>query len=126
MAEKICIKIPVLRLHSIPSMGPSQPIDGHRNSFRRASMDHRWPSMRFELSPSAWGQLRSIFGLNISNFNLLSFPFEPEQAFSSLDHLYRTLVLELFEKVEKPGKIAIVRMKMRRNQASIAEKTICL
>ena len=56
------------------------PIDGHRNFFRWASMDHRWPSMGFELSPSAWGQLWSIFGLNISNFNLLSFPFEPEQA----------------------------------------------
>ena len=47
------------------------PIDGHRNFFRWASMDHRWPSMGFELSPSAWGQLWSIFGLNISNFNLL-------------------------------------------------------
>ena len=64
------------------------PIDGHRNFFRWASMDHRWPSMGFELSPSAWGQLWSIFGLNISNFNLLSFPFEPEQAFSSLKITY--------------------------------------
>ena len=36
------------------------------------------PSMGFELSPSAWGHLWSILKLNISNFNLLSFPFEPE------------------------------------------------
>ena len=32
----------------------------------------------------------------------------------------------LKKKIEKPGKIAIIRMKMRRNQAPIAEKTICL
>ena len=38
------------------------------------SMDHRWPSMGFELWPSAWGHLWSILMLNISNFNLLSFP----------------------------------------------------
>ena len=30
------------------------------------------------------------------------------------------------ENQKKPGRIAIIRMKMRRNQASIAEKTICL
>ena len=38
-----------------------------------------------------------------------------------------SIALELFEKkIEKPGKIAIIRTKMRRNQAPIAEKTICL
>ena len=66
-----CWRLPVLRLNSIPSMGPSQPIDGHRNFFR-------WASMGFELSPSAWGHLQSILGLNISVLNLLSFLFEPE------------------------------------------------
>ena len=102
------------------------PIDGHRNFFRWASMDHRWPSMGFELSPSAWGHLWSILGLNISTFNLLSFPFEPEQAFSSLKiTYYGALILDCLKK-NKPGKIAIIRMKMRRNQAPTAEKTICL
>ena len=116
---------------------------------------HRWaidgPSMAiatfsdFELSPSAWGQLWSIFGLNISNFNLLSFPFEHEQAFSSLKITYigalslnclkidseNTLLYQkiwtfYLENQKKPGRIAIIRRKMRRNQPSIAEKTICL
>ena len=125
--------LPVLRLHSIPSMGPSQsidghrwPIDGHRNFFRWASMDHRWPSMGFELSPSAWGQLWSIFGLNISNFNLLSFPFEPEQAFSSLKITYIGALSLNYLKKLKNRKVSIIRIKMRRNRASIAEKTICL
>ena len=52
------------------TQSPFKPIDGHRNFLR-------WPSMGFELSPSAWGHLCSILGLNISDFNLLSFPFEP-------------------------------------------------
>ena len=83
--------------------------------------------MGFELSPSAWGQLWSIFGFNISNFNLLSFPFEPEKAFSSLKITYfGDLPLKYLEKKQNPGKIAIIRMKIRRNRASIAEKTICL
>ena len=65
--------------------------------------------------------------LNISNFNLLSFPFEPEQAFSSLKITFiGALPLNCLKKIEKPGKIAIIRIKMRRNRASIAEKTICL
>ena len=129
---------------------------------------HRWP----------WGHLWSILGLNISNFNLLSILFEPE------NHLFWSLAIELFGKKwktrqnsnyshetatessfnwrenhlhvrskkilnmqkfdtkntyfyqkickfyagksEKLGKIAIIRMKMQRNQAPIAEKTICL
>ena len=111
--------LPVLRLHSIPSMGPSKPIDGpsmvhrwpidgHRNFFRWASMDHRWPSMGFELSPSAWGQLWSIFGLNISNFNLLSFPFEPEQAFSSLKITYiGALSLNCLKKLKNLAKLQL-------------------
>ena len=94
-------RIPVLRLHSIPSMGPSKPIDGHRNFFR-------WASMGFELSPSAWGQLWSIFGLNISNFNLLSFPFEPEQAFSSLKITYiGALSLNCLKKLKNLAKLQL-------------------
>ena len=34
--------------------------------------------------------------------------------------------MNCLKKNEKPVKIAIIRMKMRRNRASIAEKTICL
>ena len=84
------------------------PIDGHRNFFRWASMDHRWPSMGFELSPSAWGQLWSIFGLNISNFNLLSFPFEPEQAFSSLKITYiGALSLNCLKKLKNLAKLQL-------------------
>ena len=84
------------------------PIDGHRNFFRCASMDHRWPSMGFELSPSAWGQLWSIFGLNISNFNLLSFPFEPEQAFSSLKITYiGALSLNCLKKLKTLAKLQL-------------------
>ena len=45
---------------------------------------------------------------------------------SKYTYLYKTN-LEVFSgKSEKPGKIAIIRMKTRRNQAPIAEKTICL
>ena len=84
------------------------PIDGHRNFSRWASMDHRWPSMGFELSPSAWGQLWSIFGLNISNFNLLSFPFEPEQAFSSLKITYiGALSLNCLKKLKNLAKLQL-------------------
>ena len=73
------------------------------------------------------GHLWSILGLNISNFKLLSFPFAPEQAFSSLKITYfGALPLNCLKKNEKPGKIAIIRMNFRRNRAFIAEKTICL
>ena len=41
-------------------------------------------------------------------------------------HLYLKIWKFLSGKSENPGKIAIIRMKMRRNRASIAEKTIFL
>ena len=111
---------------------PFNLTDGHRNFFRWASMAHRWPSMGFDLSPSAWGQLWSILGLNISNFNLLTIPFEPEQAFSSLKITFiGALPLNCLKKIEKPGKIAIVRMKRRlielplqRNPSACKKKNI--
>ena len=98
-------KTPVLRLHSTPSMAHRWPIDGHRNFFR-------WPSMGFELWPSAWGQLWSIFGLNISNFNLFSFPFEPEQAFSSLKIIYiGTLSLNCLKKMKNVANLQLFALK---------------
>ena len=39
---------------------------------------------------------------------------------------FGALPLNCLKKIEKPGKNAIIRMKMRRNRASIAEKTNCL
>ena len=66
-----CLYIPVLRLHSISSMGIATFSDGHR-----CTIDgHRWD---LNYRPAHWAHLWSILGLNISNFNLLSFPFEPE------------------------------------------------
>ena len=41
-------------------------------------------------------------------------------------HSYENLWKFFSGKSEKLGRIAIIRMKMRRNRASIAEKTICL
>ena len=41
-------------------------------------------------------------------------------------YLYQKIWTFYLENQKKPGRIAIIRMKMRRNQASIAEKTICL
>ena len=40
--------------------------------------------------------------------------------------LYQKIWTFYLENQKKPGGIAIIRMKMRRNQASIAEKIICL
>ena len=72
---------------------PFNPIDRHRRAHRSPSMviatfsdGHRWDLIYHP----AWEHLWSILGLNISNFNLLSFPFEPE------NHLFRSLALELF------------------------------
>ena len=41
-------------------------------------------------------------------------------------YLYHKIWKFFSGKSEIPGKLEIVRMKMRRNQAPIAEKTICL
>ena len=79
--------------------------------------------MGFELSPSAWGHLWSILGLNISYSNLLRLSLS--KLFESENHLFRSVALELFEKKLKPWQIAIIRMKMQLNRVSIAEKTIC-
>ena len=46
--------------------------------------------------------------------------FDPENTY-----LYQQIGKFFSGKSEKPGKIAIIRMKMRRNQASIVGKTIC-
>ena len=108
VAKSVDIAVPELAVTETPFNPIDGPIDGHRNFFRWASMDHRWPSMGFELSPSAWGQLWSIFGLNISNFNLLSFLFEPEQAFSSLKITYiGALSLNFLKKLKNLAKLQL-------------------
>ena len=93
--------------------------DGHRWTID----GHRW-DLNYR---SAHGAVVEHFGLNISNFDLLSFPFEPEQAFSSLKITYiGALSLNCWKKLENLAKLQLFAKKMRRNRASIAEKAICL
>ena len=102
----------LLLYHSTRTETPFNPIDGpieaHRWPSQLFPMGIDGPSMGFELSPSAWGQLWSIFGLNISKFNLLSFPFEPEQAFSSLKITYiGALSLNCLKKLKNLAKLQL-------------------
>ena len=45
---------------------------------------------------------------------------------SESTHLYKNILKFFSGKSEKPGKIAIIRIKMRRNRAAIAQKTMFL
>ena len=66
----------------------------------------------------------SLGDLGLGYFNLNDFDLIPEILL--LKYVFTSKNLKVFfGKSGKPGKIAIIPMKMRRNRASIAEKAIC-
>ena len=68
---------PVLRFHSIPSMDPTMV---HRSPSQLFPICTDGPSMAidgFQLWPNALWSHGSLLEMQISNFNLLTFPFQP-------------------------------------------------